>query len=898
MLFGNRGRRLSAARRRGECNPRLQVLEERCLLAIDLGFVAPPGQPNIATQPYGVLEAGAQSSGGSGFSVADVGDVNGDGFDDFVIGSPTVVNISGQIQPGTGANAQVQLVFGSLNVNAAQLDWLTLDKTGSRVGDLGQLNLASQTNPISGQPTNPYAGVTFITGSTPGSQLGASVAAANGLGTNGLGAFLIGAPGYSFTDSTGTHAGAGRAFLITGDPSLSTLTGQTVDLDNPGTQTFKIIAFTTTLANSHLGLSVAGLDNFLSTGSTASDIAIGAPDASVGGLTDNGDVYVIAGNSLLGAGSGTVNILSVGQGGGLPGAQFIGADNGDEIGRAVAGAGDVNGVINTLNQPVDGLLIGAPNMSGRNGQAYLVYGGNQIPGQATNVGGLNAISVSRIGGTGNTSVAGATFVGSAAQQAGFAVAGIGDYNGDGFDDIAIGSPFFTATGGFLQAGEVNVFYGQPASGTTLTGTIPLNTIPTGIPQMTLVGAAPLAMAGYSISKSGKITPAETGNDFLVGSPGLNSDQGGVYLIPSNPFQPTGTVQLLSAESQPLAATLIQITNTGGNTPSFLGTSVSGRIVSRSQTKTADADTLADFIVGAPGYGVVSGRSLDGGAFMLEGKFTPVQTPINTAITTVIGVGQPFGPFVVNAANPNALNIYVFSTASVSPPFAPVTAIDPTSIIVNGVPFPNATVAQDPVDENQDGIPDAIVTITPRSRIGLTTATTTFTIRGNTLASSPNAGVPFTGSQPITVTGSVVPPVVGTGGIGLGQVGLPPGLVIPSSFIPSFSPDSFVPSIAAMSKLDYKPIPLGVAYSQYLPSRGFQARVYNINHPDHPIHPRNIQILYKDKVSFRTSLHKRNFTYDQLKRGHTYVFRHKGPVIPVNLQHERFTVLPAPRTRRN
>lgn len=897
MLFGNRGRRLSAARRRGECSPKLQVLEERMLLSIDLGFVAPPGQPNVATQPYGVLEAGAQSSGGAGFSVADVGDVNGDGFDDFVIGGPTVQNIGGQIQPSTG-NGQVQLVFGSLNVNSAQLDWLTLNKTGSRVGDLGQLNLASQTNPINNQPTNPYAGVTFITGSTPGSQIGASVAAAAGLGTNGLGAFLIGAPGYSFTDSTGTHAGAGRAYLITGDPSLSKLTGQQVDLDNPGTQTFKIIAFTTTLANSHLGLSVAGLDTFLSTGSTASDIAIGAPDASVGGKTDNGDVYVIAGNSLLGAGSGTVNILTVGQGGGLPGAQFIGANNGDEIGRAVAGAGNVNGLLNTLNQPVDGLLIGAPNMNARNGQAYLVYGGNQIPGQAVNVGGLNSIVVSRIGATGSTGVSGATFVGSGGEEAGFAVAGIGDYNGDGFSDIAIGSPFFTATGGFLDSGAVNVFYGQPATGTTLTGTIPLNQIPAGIPQMTLIGAAPLAMAGYSLSKSGKINTAETGNDFLVGSPGLNSDQGGVYLIPANPFQPTGTFQLLSAESQPLAATLMTISNTGSNTPSFLGTSVSGRLVSRSQTKTADGDTLADFILGAPGYGLVSGRSLDGGAFMLEGKFVPVQTPINTSIQTQIGVGQPFGPFVVNAATPNALSIYVFSNNTVSPPFAPVTAIDPTTIIVNGVPYPNATITQDPVDENRDGIPDAIITITPRSRLGLTTATTSLTINGRTLTTSPNAGNGFTGTATIAVTGSVVPPVIGTGGIGLGQVGLPPGTIFPSSFIPSFSPDTFVPSIAAMSAYSYKPIPLGVAYDQYLPSHGFQARVYNINHPEHPIHPRNIQILYKDKNSFQNSLNKKNFTYDQLKRGHTYVFRHKGPVIPVNLQHERFTVLPAPRTRRN
>ena len=48
MLFGNRGPRSSAARRRGEFHPRLQPLEQRYLLAIDLGGVLPPGLPNVA----------------------------------------------------------------------------------------------------------------------------------------------------------------------------------------------------------------------------------------------------------------------------------------------------------------------------------------------------------------------------------------------------------------------------------------------------------------------------------------------------------------------------------------------------------------------------------------------------------------------------------------------------------------------------------------------------------------------------------------------------------------------------------------------------------------------------------------------------------------------------------
>src|SRR5512135_1964874 len=137
-----------------------------------------------------------------------------------------------------------------------------------------------------------------------------------------------------------------------------------------------------------------------------------------------------------------------------------------------------------------------------------------------------------------------------------------------------------------------------------------------------------------------------------------SSNGGVYVIPSASAL-TGTFMLANAESQPVAATLVQLANPFTSSPAFLGASVSGRepFLPYSTTTTADSDRIDDFIIGAPGYSITNGRTLDGGVFILQGAFFPLQVPVSTAITTQIGVGQAFSaPFTVNATTPANLDI--------------------------------------------------------------------------------------------------------------------------------------------------------------------------------------------------------------------------------------------------
>ena len=121
---------------------------------MDLGGTSPPSNPISATAPYGMAFGNSISGGGAGWSVSDLGDVNGDGYDDFMIGAPTVSSPS---TIGSGINGEAFLIFGSKTVNASAItDWIGKTSTSpltytytanDRVGNLGQLGAATQTNP-------------------------------------------------------------------------------------------------------------------------------------------------------------------------------------------------------------------------------------------------------------------------------------------------------------------------------------------------------------------------------------------------------------------------------------------------------------------------------------------------------------------------------------------------------------------------------------------------------------------------------------------------------------------------------------------------------------------------------------------------------------------------------
>jgi hypothetical protein len=860
MLWGNRRPAPTGARRRKLYSPKCQYLEPRELLAIDLANIAGPVTPPGAG-PFGVLEAGGQNGGGAGWSVAAVGDVNGDGLQDFVIGAPSVT-LNGNIpQLGNGGNARVYLVFGSSQVPNTTFDWLQLTAQ-QRVGDLNFLGQPNQTNPLNGNAGFDFNGITFIASQQPSSALGASVAGVGNIDGNGAGisSFMIGAPG---ADSNN-----GRAYLIYGGANLSTLAGDTVDLDNLSfTPNINVLTFTNANSAARTGRAVAPAGDVITDGFP--DIAIGAPNATISGLSGQGAVYLVSGGFLRPARTATVPLETVGQAGGVPGIIFAGANAGGATGRSVAGVGNTTGATNAAGTPTGDLLIGAPAIGDTGaangpGAAILVYGASNLASLATTVGGVTFINLANVG----TTVPGAIFNGtSVGDKTGWAVSTAADFNGDGLGDFIIGSPGWNS-----GQGRATIIYGQSVNGPNgaITGTFDIGNLPASVPFAELDGETSDSAAGFSVAAVGPIITAVK-SEVLVGTPGFNAGEGSAFLIPAN----SGLfgIQTLS-EGSPVFAT--QITLSQPVNANNLGSSVSGNLTVTTQNRTADSDTLSDFIIGSSGFNLSTSnpRPLAGGGFMLEGRFIPLQTPVVQQLTSTIGVDAPFAPpFRVNATSPTTLQIFVFSNAnSGTPNFVPLRDLNPATTVVNGVAFPGATIAADPVDENNDGLQDAIITIQPRSALNLNSSTTTFTLQARTLATSPNANKTYQSSTSIIVEGAGP----GGGGLPTNRIAVL-GLANLNAAVPIFG-GKLVPTPDSLSHITWKPLPLAVAFNQYLPQNGFGQRLRQFFHPPKR---HNFGSKFSDSQYRTSTLGQDVFTRGRFPKGvFSGTIRHKKqPTIP-------------------
>ncbi|MEA3044328.1 MAG: hypothetical protein QOH47_2166, partial [Sphingomonadales bacterium] len=476
-----------------------------------------PGYPALVdltfADSFGFVLRGQNPGDDAGFAVSAAGDVNGDGYADFIVGAP---------EQGAGGSAYI--VFGKASgftttflgsltpADGFRIDGEgTGDMAGISVSSAGDINNDGYDDLIVGADhlgTNDQGAAYVLFGKASGfanislatlapadgfkiqgnggiGRLGHSVASAGDINNDGYDDIIIGAP-------DGNARNSGTAYLIFGKASGFGTIDVTALAPTDG------FSITGAIAYDRLGMSVSAGDI---NNDGYDDLILGAPFHDSGG-TDAGAVFVLFGKA---AGFAPVDLATITPADGFKiqaSSAFINA------GTAVSTAGDFNG------DGYDDLIIGAPKLSrtgnSSTGEAYLVFG---------KASGFGTIDLAAL-----TPADGFKIINSGQFDfAGAAVSSAGDINNDGYDDLLVGVPGADSDGN--DAGEVFVLFGR-ASGF---GPVDL-TLLTATEGFRIRGDATGDDAGTGAAAAGDINN-DGFDDIIVGSPdALPSHEGAAYII--------------------------------------------------------------------------------------------------------------------------------------------------------------------------------------------------------------------------------------------------------------------------------------------------------------------------------------------------------------------------------
>lgn len=259
-------------------------------------------------------------------------------------------------------------------------------------------------------------------------------------------------------------------------------------------------------ADDRSGSSVSGAGDI--NGDGLGDFVIGAPDADVNG-SGSGQSYVVFGTE-----DGYPPSLELVELDGSNGFTINGIGSiSDSAGQSVSGAGDVNG------DGLDDLLIGAPRVDANgaySGESYLVFG--------TDDGFSASLELADLDGNNGVAIKGIA----ADDWSGWSVSGAGDVNGDGLDDLLIGTPFATPDG-IYHAGQSYVVFGRDDG---FPATLELSELD-GTNGFIINGIAERDYSGESVSGAGDVN-GDGVDDLIIGAPAADPngilDAGQSYVV--------------------------------------------------------------------------------------------------------------------------------------------------------------------------------------------------------------------------------------------------------------------------------------------------------------------------------------------------------------------------------
>ena len=566
---------------------------------------------------------GEAPDGSFGLSVSTAGDVNGDGFDDVIVGAAGLSLLKGR----------AYIYYGGAVMN----NTADVVMTGAATGDLfgisvrsaGDVNGDGYSDVIIGANRSYYswtggANIYFggasmnntadviLEGEAAYNLFGFSVSSAGDVNGDGYSDVIVAAYGY--------NSNTGKAYLYFGGVAMNstadlTMTGEAIDSyygssvsyagDVNGDGFSDVIVgasgYASYFGKAYIyfgGTSMNNIEDVTMTGEAATNY-FGESVSSAGDVNGDGYSDVIIGADGFISHTGKAYLFFGGTSmNNTPDATMTGETTNNFFGRSVSTAGDVNG---------DGytdLIVGAFKNSSETGRVYLYdyFMKNEITADMTITGnvpdarlGMSVSTAGDVNGDGYSDVivgqdayssytgrafiyfggpvmdniADVTMTGNSIFDSfGCSVSIAGDVNGDGYSDVIVG-----AYGEFIYnnyTGRAHIFFGGPAMD--------------NIPDVTMSGETVGGRYGWIVSTAGDVN-GDGYSDVIVGADQYSSARGRAY------------VYLGSAAMNNTADLIVSGESTGDE----LGVSVSS-------AGDVNGDGFSDVIVGADQYSLNTGRA--------------------------------------------------------------------------------------------------------------------------------------------------------------------------------------------------------------------------------------------------------------------------------------------------